>query len=118
MKYLITPNPTYNPEHVGQLLNTVGVGPMLVHGDRSVTVVLTDQQKDDFIRRGGSAHLMQAMPDPVATATAPTPPGEPAPPPGPPPEPPAEPAPPPEHHAKQHHEEPHRGVKRFPRSEE
>lgn len=75
MKYLITPNPAYFAEHVSQLLNAIGSGPMLVNPDRSVTVDLTDGQRDDFVRRGGSAHLMQAQaPPPPATPPPTTPP--------------------------------------------
>jgi len=59
----ITPNTTMHPGHVGSLVSLVAPGPMLTNGDGTVVVKMSDDQLENFKRRGGSAHKVEILPD-------------------------------------------------------
>ena len=62
-KVRITPNTTYSPGHVASLLSIVAPGPMGLEPDGSVIVQLSDDQREAFLRRGGSAHKVETLPE-------------------------------------------------------
>lgn len=59
----ITPNPTYDPGHLGRLLSELGSGPVMNNGDGTVTTVLSNDQLAAYHRKGGSPHKVEVLPD-------------------------------------------------------
>lgn len=62
-KVRITPNLTYHPGHIGNLLAQVAPGPTLLEKDGTIVARMTDGQLEDFFRRGGSAHRVDIIPE-------------------------------------------------------
>lgn len=60
-KVKIVPNPAYESGHVNRLLSIVAPGPVALERDGSVVVKLSDQQLEDFYRKGGSAHRVEFL---------------------------------------------------------